>query len=143
VIRSTLSEAHQAAVEAAIGGAERFEAGLVDLGEATAEALAAVAASTHGLVAAGIVLTYAVAAADFAAGAYHCAVGAAAAATAQAAAYAAAASVAASPDAQSAVTADYEFAAREAKARRWTDSTPVPCQLFGEMWPNGAPEWAT
>jgi len=71
------------------------------------------------------------------------AVGAATSATAHAAAYAAESAVADIPEAQSAVIADHDFLEREAEAGNWTDITPVPAQPFAEMWPNGAPGWAT
>jgi hypothetical protein len=37
---------------------------------------------------------------------------------------------------------DYAILAKQAKLNHWTDSTPVPSSVFGELWPQGEPLWA-
>jgi hypothetical protein len=38
-----------------------------------------------------------------------------------------------------AIRTDFSALMRTAEVRRWTDDTPVPPEVFGSMWPDGAP----
>lgn len=45
-------------------------------------------------------------------------------------------------DASAAITKDYNLILEEATRGRWTDETVVPPAVFGELWPEGEPDWA-
>jgi hypothetical protein len=43
---------------------------------------------------------------------------------------------------KTAIRHDFGMLLERAKAEKWTNDTPVPPSVFGEMWPEGAPDWA-
>lgn len=42
--------------------------------------------------------------------------------------------------ARSVIRRDFDSLARLAEAQRWDDDTPVPPEVFGTLWPEGAPD---
>jgi len=44
---------------------------------------------------------------------------------------------------QRAIRSDFVRLMEAARRKNWTNATPVPLEFFGEMWPDGEPDWVS
>jgi hypothetical protein len=138
VLRSTLDDQHKSAITKAVEMAEGCAANATHPGFAYPAAAAAIAVNASNIAAVR-------SAAPAAAAAAVASVAAAASTHTMAADAADAADAAAravGPAAVHIIINDFNLLRNKARAEGWTNDTKVPPSVFGEMWPEGAPDWA-